>query len=340
MPVEAIPSATPPTAGSPLTAVANAIRKAAQATGASFDYLLTTAKVESNLNPNLSTRTSSATGLFQFIEQTWLGMMKEAGKALGFGRYADAITETGSGRFVVADPAMRREIMGLRKDPATSAALGGAFTQQNAAILSQSLGRKPTDGELYIAHFFGPASAAKVIRAATSHPSANAAEMFPAAAQANHSIFYTRQGRPRSIAGVYHELVRRYQVAHASTGVRTALASAAPAAAPGFFPSHSVQRVAATASGHAAAFLDLFSSIPDNVSTTQAAAAANLSPPAQPSGKPPDDGPVFLSLFQTDTRRGAVSPAVAALWGGDRAHLRSSAAEETTALSYAPVDGR
>jgi hypothetical protein len=140
-------------------------------------------------------------------------------------------------------------------------------------------------------------------------------------------------------------LVRRYQVAHASPGVRTALARAAPAAAPGFFPSHSfpshsVQRVAATASGHAAAFLDLFSSIPDNVGTTQAAAAANLSPKAQPTGKLAENGPVFLSLFQTDTRRGAVSPAVAALWGGDNARRRSSEAEKTTALSYAPIDGR
>ena len=42
--------------------------------------------------------TSSARGLFQFIEQTWLATMKQAGSALGYGRYADAISQTASGQ--------------------------------------------------------------------------------------------------------------------------------------------------------------------------------------------------------------------------------------------------
>ena len=210
------PPAPIPSPRTTLTAVTGAIQKAAKATGASFDYLLATAKVESDLNPDLAMRSSSATGLFQFIEQTWLEVMKQAGNALGFGRYADAITETTSGRYEVADPAMRAEIMKLRKDPAANAAMGGMFTQQNATTSAQRLGRKPTDGELYVAHFFGPYSAAKVIRMAGTNPTANAAQMFPAAAQANRPIFYDKQGNARSVAGVYQELVRRYQVARAS----------------------------------------------------------------------------------------------------------------------------
>src|SRR5882757_10857019 len=114
-------------------AVTGAIRKASQSTGASFEYLLATAKVESDLNPNLTMRSSSATGLFQFIDQTWLGVMKTAGRAFGFERYADAITQTSSGKYVVDDPALRDEMMKLRKDPAVNAAMGGVFTQQNAA---------------------------------------------------------------------------------------------------------------------------------------------------------------------------------------------------------------
>ena len=47
-----------------MASVAGAIRRAAQATGASFDYLLATARVESNLNPNAKAASSSATGLF------------------------------------------------------------------------------------------------------------------------------------------------------------------------------------------------------------------------------------------------------------------------------------
>src|SRR5262245_28143615 len=87
--------------------IAGAIRKAARATGTSFDYLLAAAKVESNLDPGLTVRTSTATGLFQFIEQTWLGTLKQAGPAFGYGDYADAITRTASGRYVVEDPALR-----------------------------------------------------------------------------------------------------------------------------------------------------------------------------------------------------------------------------------------
>lgn len=123
-----------------------AIRQAAQATGTRFQYLLATAQVESGLDPQAGAATSSARGLFQFAEQTWPGTMKQSGAALGHGRYADAITKTTSGRYEVADPAMRREILKVRTDPMVNAVMAGAFTQANAALLSQKLGRGPSEG--------------------------------------------------------------------------------------------------------------------------------------------------------------------------------------------------
>ena len=90
-----------PTAGATVT---GAIRQAAQATGTSFQYLLATAQVESGLNPQAGAATSSARGLFQFIDQTWLATMKQSGPALGYGHYAAAITKTASGHYEVADP--------------------------------------------------------------------------------------------------------------------------------------------------------------------------------------------------------------------------------------------
>ena len=194
------------------TRVTGAIRDAARATGAGFEYLLNTAIRESNLNPNAKAKSSSATGLFQFIDQTWLGTMKQSGAGLGYGKYADAITRTPQGKFVVSDPAMRREIMALRKDPTANSLMAGAFANSNAKVLTDRLGRKPSDGELYMAHFLGASGAARFIKAAEARPDAKAANYFPRAAQANSSIFYDKQGGARSLKQVYAGLVARHDV--------------------------------------------------------------------------------------------------------------------------------
>ncbi len=96
---------------SAVSQITGAIQKAAQSTGISFEYLLTTARMESGLNPAAQASTSSAKGLYQFIDQTWLGTMKQAGASLGYGRYADANTQGADGRYEVADSATRAEIM-------------------------------------------------------------------------------------------------------------------------------------------------------------------------------------------------------------------------------------
>jgi hypothetical protein len=191
--------------------VAGAIRQASQATGASFNYLLATAQVESGLDPQAGASTSSARGLFQFIEQTWLATMKQSGGALGYGRYADAITQTASGRYEVTDQVVRNEILKLRNDPTANAVMAGAFTSTNAAELTQQLGRAPSEGELYIAHFLGSGGAARLIGIAASNPTAKATEFFAGAARANPSIFRDRAtGAARSVAQVRDVLVGRY----------------------------------------------------------------------------------------------------------------------------------
>src|SRR5258708_15276366 len=112
--------------------LAGAIKQAANSTGASFEYLLTTAKMESDFNPTAGASTSSAHGLYQFIEQTWLGTVKEAGGQLGYGQYSDAIAKTSSGDYVVKDPDMRRSVMKLRDDPVASSAMAAILTQSNS----------------------------------------------------------------------------------------------------------------------------------------------------------------------------------------------------------------
>jgi Transglycosylase SLT domain len=226
------------------SAVSGAIRQASQATGTSFNYLLATAQVESGLNPQAGAPTSSARGLFQFIQQTWFATIKQAGPALGYGRYADAISQTAAGQYEVSNPALRGEILALRNDPTANAVMAGAFTKANAAALTDRLGRPPSEGELYIAHFLGPGGAARLINIAASNPNAKAADFFANAAQANSSIFYDRTtGAARTVAQVRNILTARYDVARGSqpavtaapdtAGITGAFAAAVPTRAAG-----------------------------------------------------------------------------------------------------------
>ena len=79
-------------------------------------------------------------------------------------------------------------------------------------MLTDRLGRKPTDGELYMAHFLGASGASRFIRAAEANPNAKAAAFFPRAAHANSSIFYDKVGQARSLKQVYAGLVSRHNV--------------------------------------------------------------------------------------------------------------------------------
>ncbi|MDR6285668.1 hypothetical protein HNR47_001669 [Methylopila jiangsuensis] len=185
--------------------VTAALKSAADATGAGFDYLMRTAQRESSLNPSAKAPTSSARGLFQFIDQTWLQVLKEDGPQLGLAAEAADVTRSASGRYDVADPARKAQILALRDDPAASALLAGAFTRRNAATLQGALGRAPTEGELYAAHFLGARGAVDLVQRAEATPNASAAAAFPAQASANRAIFYER-GQPRSLGEVYARL--------------------------------------------------------------------------------------------------------------------------------------
>ena len=208
----------------PANPVVSAIRQGAERTGAGFDYLLKTAQRESALEPDAKARTSSATGLFQFIEQTWLAMVKQEGPKQGLSQYADAISESG-GRLSVSDPAAREKILQLRNDPQVAAVMAGALTQKNRDQLAGALGRQPQAGELYMAHVLGARGASDLIRAVASDPSRVAARDFPEAAAANRSIFYDKAGRARSAQEVYGVLA----ASHAGTQVAAGTAQAGQA---------------------------------------------------------------------------------------------------------------
>jgi len=185
--------------------VVGSLQRAAAATGVDFGYLMKAAQRESSLNPNAHARTSSAAGLFQFIDQTWLGMLKTAGAKHGYGAYAAQIVKGGDGKYHVSDPNIRKQVMGLRYNPDANAVMAAEMTAGHAAYLKGRIGRDPTQGELYAAHFLGPDGAADLIQAADHRPQTTAAALFPAAAHANHGIFY-RHGRALDVAEVMTNL--------------------------------------------------------------------------------------------------------------------------------------
>jgi hypothetical protein len=286
------------------TRIAGAIKQAANTTGTSFEYLLATAKMESNFNPTAGASTSSARGLYQFIDQTWLGTVKEAGAQLGYGNYADAISKSASGSYSVSNPADRTAVMKLRDDPAAASSMAAVLAQSNSFKLTGKIGRRPTDGELYMAHFRGVGGAAKLISNAEDNPNASGARLFPNAAAANRPIFYDHSGRARSVSEVYSVLSARYASAANSPATRTAMASFGDTPSSQAFAS----AAPATPAIDNAAYLSSFPDVRSITPVTMASASA-------PTNASPSTDPVFRSLFQAGERTQPVSPAVQELWG-------------------------
>jgi hypothetical protein len=185
-------------------AAIEAVARAANATGADFAALLETAKRESGLDKTARAASSSAAGLFQFVESTWLGLLQRYGPRHGVAMSGD-----------------RQALLDLRYDPEIASVMAGELTRENAAVLEAKLGRAATSSELYAAHVLGAEGALKLIDAPEN---ARAASLLPRAAAANRALFYEPGGAPRSAQALLQKL--------ALGGEANADPAPAPAAAP------------------------------------------------------------------------------------------------------------
>lgn len=224
-----------PQAGTPVEA---AIANAAQRTSVDFDYLLAQAEVESAMNPTARAATSSATGLYQFIEGTWLNTVKKHGERFGLGAIADEIALSPSGSAYVADPARREAILALRNDPQVASLMAAGLAEDNRAHLMPILGRQPNHAELYLAHFLGAGGAGRFLSEMQADPSQSAPALFARPAAANRAIFYSSDGSPRSLAQVMDviggKLDRALDRASDGQAVRFARADFGAKASPAF----------------------------------------------------------------------------------------------------------
>jgi hypothetical protein len=156
-------------------------------------------RAESGNNPAARAATSSAGGLYQFLESTWADLARRHPN-LGL---------TPQDRVGTTPEAIAKQNAAAR-----------VFTAENDAKLSDS-GVAPNDGNLRVAHFLGADGAVQFIKGTQANPETPALELAtPNAVAANKSVFFNRDGTPRSAGQVYSLLTN--QVGGGGTGATTA----------------------------------------------------------------------------------------------------------------------
>lgn len=175
-------------------AVYNAIKSASQKTGVSFDYLLDQARTESNFQTDIKAKTSSATGLYQFINSTWMTMIEKHGEKYGLDTSKD-----------------KQEILDLRKDPKIASYMAAEFAKENSNHLENTVGGQIGQTDLYLAHFLGAGGAEKFLKNWHTNPQQPADAVFPTAAKANKNVFYDKAtGKTRSLDEVYQFFANKF----------------------------------------------------------------------------------------------------------------------------------
>lgn len=188
--------------------IVDTILRASEETGVDPVYMMALADKESSFLPANKASTSSAEGLFQFVTNTWLEVVRAFGAKHGFNAEADAIQMV-DGQLTVPTEAMREHILGLRRNPYMSALMAAEMLKRDRAKIESKLGRAITRSEFYLSHFFGVDSASKFIALLDDKPKQSATRVFPAAAKANRSLFFVKAGRKtrqRSVAEVYDKI--------------------------------------------------------------------------------------------------------------------------------------
>lgn len=138
---------------------------AARVTNAPAGYLRALAGQEGLDNPDAQNPRSSATGLMQFTEDTWLSMLSRHGRQYGLPeRLATAIVRRPNGSYAVRDRAARDELMRLRNSGEWSAIMGGHLFHEEAETMQRVRGRPVQVNEVYLGHFMGGNVAGQWIR--------------------------------------------------------------------------------------------------------------------------------------------------------------------------------
>lgn len=179
--------------------VIDIITSVAQEYGLDPELLCCMAFMESSLNPYAKASTSSATGLFQFINQTWMSLIRLYGK------------ECGVNVGMLSD----EDLKNLRFDPKLSTHMMCRLIKenQNYMVTRIQIGevRKIDNTCLYLAHFMGAPKATKLLNMFSNKDRTLCHEVFPSEAKANKNIFFDKSGKARRADAIYALLKDKLQ---------------------------------------------------------------------------------------------------------------------------------
>ena len=191
-----------------------AIRLGSMRTGVDFPFLMELAATESSFDPTKIARSTGATGLFQFKDDTWLEAVKTYGKKYGIGDYATQVENEidDAGRILptIQDPVIQQHVLDLRHNPRISALLAAEHVKHNMKRLSHSLDHEPGYTELYLSFFFGTKGAISFLKVLDETPERLADEVFPRAAKNNRGIFRSKLSKPRTVVEIYKMFDRKF----------------------------------------------------------------------------------------------------------------------------------
>ena len=165
--------------------VIEGIIRGANTVGTDPNILFKFAKAESQFNPTANAGTSSAQGLFQFLNKTWKYVMQDLGGKQNF------------------------NLIGNRNDPYENTVAAGIYLNEIKKVMAPI--RKDgnfTLGELYLGHFAGPGTAKKVLQTIDKGNGNNSASTIFTQNQINSNkpVFIKKDGKVRTLSEVVQYL--------------------------------------------------------------------------------------------------------------------------------------
>lgn len=198
-------------------AMIDAIYYASQETGASFELLIIKAMLESDLGEHTIAPNSSARGIFQYIDSTWLALIKQHGEHIGYKPYADALEmDIVKNQFNVTEDSSfsRNDILKLRYNSRITALIKSyQILDEQKTLHNYKNNQTVHITDHYIVHMMGLPLAKMFYKLQQSEsaiiPASLTNRMFEKAIASNKNFFYDDDGNGLNAMQIYSKFEQR-----------------------------------------------------------------------------------------------------------------------------------